>query len=54
MITTYQGNEVVPLVKTNHPDFIMLDVMLPEMKRTGHLQGAERRSRKPARFRSFF
>src|SRR6185312_16783483 len=28
---TYQGNEVVPLVKEEHPGLILLDVMLPEM-----------------------
>ena len=31
VVTTYQGNEVVPLAKTSHPDFVLLDVMLPEM-----------------------
>src|SRR5947208_891112 len=28
---TFQGDEVVPLAKEKRPDFIMLDVMLPEM-----------------------
>ncbi len=28
---TFQGSEVVPLVKKNHPGLILLDVMLPEM-----------------------
>jgi CheY-like chemotaxis protein len=28
---TYQGDQVVPLAKTNHPGLILLDIMLPEM-----------------------
>ncbi len=28
---TFQGNEVLPLAKSQKPDLILLDVMLPEM-----------------------
>ena len=28
---TYQGDQVVPMAKANHPALILLDVMLPEM-----------------------
>lgn len=28
---TFQGDEVVPMAKANHPGLILLDVMLPEM-----------------------
>jgi CheY-like chemotaxis protein len=31
VMITYQGDQVVPMVKTNHPGLILLDVMLPEM-----------------------
>jgi CheY-like chemotaxis protein len=28
---TFQGDQVIPLARTHRPDFILLDVMLPEM-----------------------
>ena len=28
---TFQGDQVVPMAKTNHPGLILLDIMLPEM-----------------------
>ncbi len=31
VVITYQGNEVVPLAKSNQPGLILLDAMLPEM-----------------------
>ncbi len=30
VVMTYQGNEVLPLAKTQKPDLILLDVMLPD------------------------
>src|ERR1019366_6478694 len=31
VVITFQGDEVVPMAKANHPGLILLDVMLPEM-----------------------
>ena len=31
VVVTYQGDQVVPMVKTQRPGLILLDVMLPEM-----------------------
>lgn len=31
VVTSYSGREALDLVKTNRPDLILLDVMMPEM-----------------------
>ena len=31
VVITFQGDEVVPLARENHPGLILLDVMLPEL-----------------------